>query len=164
MKLLILIALLFSSVVVYASHENEGEMNKIRADLVTRLDENRTNTIAVLRQKIQTGSPLEKDAALFVVEEKLVLELVPCVLVAISDRTQAPMYHDTGWTYIGRHAGWVILKFIRKLDRDWLQEQKFKRSLMAICNDDDREALKSLWTKWWKQYQEKQEPQQIGAR
>lgn len=159
MKKLILIALLVLPVVSYASHDNEREMNKIRAGFVASLSENRTNTIAVLKQKIQSGTPLDKDAALYVVEDKSLLELVPCVIAAVTDKTKAPRYHDTGWTYIGRHAGWVVANLIRKLDSAWLRQEGYDKKLMDVCNDKDRGRLKSRWIKWWNQYQKKQKPQ-----
>lgn len=159
MKTLILMALLIVPFVSYASHENEREMNKVRATLVAGLSENRTNAIAILKQAIEKGTPLEKDAALYVVEDKVILDLVPCVIAAVKDRTQAPRYDDTGWTFIGRHAGWVIANIIQKLDSTWLEQEVADRKLMDVCNDEDREKLKSLWTKWWTQYHKKQKPQ-----
>lgn len=163
MKALILIALLIVPVVSYASYENEREMNKIRADFVATLSVNRTNAISVLKQKIQAGTPLEKDAALYVVEDCMILELVPCVIAAISDQTKAPRYDDTGWTYIGRHAGWVVAKLIGKLDPTWLRQEGYDDKLMDVCNDEDRDRLKSRWIKWWDQYQKKEKPQQSPA-
>lgn len=164
MKTLILIALLMALAISHASHDNEREMNKIRANLADSLNENRTNGIAILKQKIEAGSPIEKDAALYVVEDKAVLELVPCVIAAVTDKTSAPRYDDTGWTYIGRHAGWVIAKLICKLDPAWLHQQGYDKNLMDICNDEDRKKLKSRWTEWWTQYQKKPKPQQPPER
>ena len=157
-KKIIVILFLFSSTTL-GSHENEREMNQIRAGLKTSFSTNRNDTINNLIQKIQTGTPSEKDAALYVVEDELIEELIPYVIAAVTDMTPAPRYDDTGWEYIGRHAGHVVAKFINKLDPTWIQNNGYVGTRFRdICNDTDREMLKSLLTQWWLQYQKKESP------
>lgn len=69
-------------------------IDKVRAarrDLATSLGENRTNGIAILKEKIRSGTPIEKEAALCVLEYKVVLDLVPCLIDAVTDKT---LQHD----------------------------------------------------------------------
>lgn len=160
MKTWILITLLLSPLLTHPSQENELELNKIRARFTNTLRENRTNALAIVSQKLQSGTPLEKDAALYVIEDELLLELVPFVIDTVTDITPAPRYDDTGWTYIGRHAAWVIAHIIVKVDNNWLKQYRLNidRTLMQICNDESREKVKSLWTEWWQHYQNKTRP------
>jgi hypothetical protein len=107
---------------------------------------------------IRNGSSVEKDAALYAVEQEQITELIPAVIEAISDKTKAPRYGDTGWGYIGRHAGSIIKGLMSKLDREWLKSA-FKSSgqQMDFFNQENREDLKSFCSNWWISYNQRKD-------
>uniref|UniRef100_A0A7C4MPH7 HEAT repeat domain-containing protein n=1 Tax=Desulfatirhabdium butyrativorans TaxID=340467 RepID=A0A7C4MPH7_9BACT len=137
-----------------ASEDNEAQMNRISEELRTLVSTDPANGIPVLVQKLRNGTPIEKDAALYAIDRDNLVDQVPFVLDAITDMTPAPRYDDTGWTSIGRHAGWVVRNLILNNDRAWLSlsEQNGKADSMDFLNSPERLQVKRLLETWWNDF------------
>lgn len=147
-------AILLLAVFAQAAVDAGAEMNRIKEDLSALLARDRDRGIALLQTKITQGTALEKDAAIYLAEEQVILELIPAMLEAVTDTTPAPRYDDTGWGFIGRHAGWAIGGIIMKVDRRWV-ERKGAAShleLMGFFNDEDRPRLRRALSAWWNRF------------
>lgn len=137
-----------------AKEDNEAQMNRISEELRTLVSTDPANGIPILVHKLRNGTPIDKDAALYAIDRGNLLDHVPLVLDAITDLTPAPRYDDTGWTSIGRHAGWVVRNLILNNDRAWLtlSEQNGKADSMDFLNSPDRQKVKRLLESWWNDF------------
>jgi hypothetical protein len=158
LKFLVLISFVLISMNSNAN-QNEEKVSEISKRLLLRYERHHLQLIVELaiKQMIEEGSPIEKTAALDAAKEGLIIGLIPTIIEAISDKTTAPKLGDTGWSYIGRQAAWMIGHMVIKLDKEWIvkKDEDIHGFLMKINNDPSREKVKEFWNGWWEEYKRK---------
>ena len=108
-----------------------------------------------LRDKLKTGTPIEKEEVLYVFMEYRIVELVPDVIAAILDSTPLPRDGDTGWGYVYHQAATALCNFAYKIDGITQKQRGYKQFSFfndgGIASEQRRQEVYGNWLKWWKQ-------------
>jgi hypothetical protein len=116
-------------------------------------DPGQSLSIAELRQKLQTGTPREKEAALDSFTARFQVELVPDVVAAILDETRLPRHGDTGWGTVHHYAATAMCNFARRID-GLSQKERGRHDYSfydegGVAGPERRQEVHDNWLAWW---------------
>ncbi|MFC1594128.1 hypothetical protein ACFL38_02250 [Candidatus Omnitrophota bacterium] len=115
--------------------------------------------LPVLRDKLKTGTPEEKEEVLYIFMELHIVELIPQVIESILDDTVSPRHDDTGWGNVYHQAATAMCKFAYKIDGISQKERGYEKfsfsSDVGTATEQRRKEVYNNWLKWWKNNQVK---------
>jgi len=150
---ILLLGMLLCAMPSYAQ-DDEGKLHEL-------YDENSEAAMPILEEKIRSGTPAEKEEALWLFRDQKIINLIPSVIDAVGDPTSLPRHGDTGWGFVAHQAasglGWlaqsldgVSLKN-RGRDKYSFHDDMYKGG-QTLKNSGRLSEVKANWRKWWQNY------------
>src|ERR1041385_2276194 len=99
--------------------------------------------LEVLREDLETGTPLEKQRALESIMALGAIRLLPDVMKAIEDPTPLPRDGDTGWGFVGHQAATAMERLAQMIDGVDLKQRGYRAYSFHDDSGDGGAALKA---------------------
>lgn len=115
-------------------------------------------SIEDLREKLQTGTPEEKEQTLDSFMKQFLVELVPDIIAAILDDTRLPRRGDTGWGTVHHYAATAMCAFAQRIDG--LSQKERDRHVYSfydeggVATTERRQEVHANWLAWWEEHEQ----------
>ncbi|MFH1227165.1 MAG: hypothetical protein V1701_04580 [Planctomycetota bacterium] len=129
------------------------EINAQKITITKQWIANGKKVLPVLKQKLKSGTPKEKEEVLNIFMEEHIAALIPDVIEAILDNTASLRHLDTGWGNIYHQAATALCEFAYRIDgltqeKRGIKEYSFYNDV-GTADEKRRKEVYNNWLQWW---------------